>query len=60
MGISQGGRSLCDNVDLRRFQQTFIKNATAPGIDTAVLSIPRGNGKSFLAGHLCYAGPESC
>ena len=26
--------------------------ATAPGIDTAALSLPRGNGKSALAGHL--------
>ena len=37
---------------LRRFQQTFIKNALRPDIDTACLSLPRGNGKSFLAAHL--------
>ena len=37
---------------LRPFQRKFIAAATAPGIDTAVLSIPRGNGKSALAGHL--------
>ena len=37
---------------LRPFQQRFIERATAPGIDTAALSIPRGNGKSWLAGQL--------
>ena len=37
---------------LRRFQKRFIAGATAPGIDTAALSLPRGNGKSALAGHL--------
>ena len=37
---------------LRPFQDRFIRAATAPGIDTAALSIPRGNGKSSLAGHL--------
>ena len=39
-------------VELRPFQRTFIRHATAPGIDTAALSLPRGNGKSWLAGHL--------
>ena len=39
-------------MDLRRFQQKFIREATRPGIDTAALSIPRGNGKSWLAAHL--------
>ena len=38
--------------ELRPFQRRFIDRATAPGIDTAALSVPRGNGKSFLAGHL--------
>ena len=37
---------------LRPFQRRFIAGATAPGVDTAALSIPRGNGKSALAGHL--------
>ena len=37
---------------LRPFQARFIREATAPGIDTACLSLPRGNGKSWLAGHL--------
>ena len=37
---------------LRNFQKRFIKGAFAPGIDTAVLSVPRGNGKSCLAAHI--------
>ena len=37
---------------LRKFQQTFLKNALAPGVDTAGLSLPRGNGKSWLAAHI--------
>ena len=39
-------------VELRPFQRTFIRRALAPGIDVAALSIPRGNGKSWLAAHL--------
>lgn len=39
-------------MDLRPFQQRFISRATAPGVDVAALSLPRGNGKSALAGHL--------
>ena len=39
-------------MDLRPFQRRFIRAATRPGIDTAALSLPRGNGKSALAGHL--------
>ena len=37
---------------LRKFQDEFIRKAMAPGIDIAALSTPRGNGKSFLAGHI--------
>ena len=37
---------------LRPFQTRFIRAATADGIDTAALSLPRGNGKSSLAGYL--------
>ena len=39
-------------IELRPFQRRFVRAATAPGIDTACLSLPRGNGKSALAGHL--------
>ena len=38
--------------DLRPFQRRFLKGALAPGIDVAALSIPRGNGKSALAGYV--------
>ena len=37
---------------LRPFQQRFIRGALAPGIDTAALSLARGNGKSWLAAHI--------
>ena len=37
---------------LRAFQERFVRRALAPGIDVAGLSIPRGNGKSWLAAHL--------
>ena len=37
---------------LRPFQRDFIQAATAHGVDTACLSLPRGNGKSWLAAHL--------
>ena len=36
----------------RPFQREFIREATKPDIDTAVLSLPRGNGKSWLAAQL--------
>ena len=37
---------------LRRFQKEFLAKALAPGVDVAALSLPRGNGKSFLAAHI--------
>ena len=37
---------------LRAFQKQFVRRALAPGVDVAALSIPRGNGKSWLAAHL--------
>ena len=40
------------SLDLRPFQRRFIRAALAPGIKTAVLSLPRGNGKTSLAAHL--------
>ena len=39
-------------IELRPFQRRFVASALAPGVDTAALSIPRGNGKSWLAAHL--------
>lgn len=38
--------------DLRPFQRRFIRNALKAKYDTCVLSLPRGNGKSWLAAHL--------
>ena len=35
-------------MELRAFQRQFISRATAPGIDTAAISLPRANGKTFL------------
>lgn len=43
---------LPDRPLLRPFQRRFVRAATRSGVDTAVLSSPRGNGKSWLAGHL--------
>ena len=40
------------NEQLRAFQKRFVRGALAPGVDVAALSIPRGNGKSWLAAHL--------
>jgi len=37
---------------LRSFQRRFIRAAMRPDIDTAALSLPRGNGKSWLCGHI--------
>ena len=34
------------------FQKEFLKKALSPEVDTAALSIPRGNGKSWLAAHI--------
>ena len=39
-------------MELRRFQKEFIAKAMAPKVLIGALSLPRGNGKSFLAAHL--------
>ena len=39
-------------VTLRPFQLRFLTAALAPKIDTAALSIPRGDGKTWLAAHV--------
>lgn len=48
---------------LRPFQRDIIRGAFAPGIRTALVSLPRGNGKSALAAALALAemfvGPAS-
>ena len=37
---------------LKRFQRRFVARVLSPGIRRAALSLPRGNGKSWLAGYL--------
>ena len=39
-------------ISLQKFQTRFLRHAFAPGIRTAAMSIPRGNGKSTFAGLL--------
>ena len=39
-------------MQLRAFQRRFLAGALAPGVSTAALSLPRGNGKSWLAGFI--------
>ena len=38
--------------ELRGFQTRFLRKALGPGVDVAALSLPRGNGKSWLAAHI--------
>ena len=44
-------------MELRPFQKRFVKGALAPGVDVGALSIPRGNGKSWLGCPSAGAGP---
>ncbi len=50
-------------VRLRKFQRDIIRGAFAPGIRTALVSIPRANGKTALAAMLglaeLFVGPPS-
>ena len=39
-------------VVLRKFQREFLRRALSPDVDIAALSLPRGNGKTFLAAHI--------
>ncbi len=41
------------SIDLRPFQRRFLSNLLRPSTRTAVLSMPRGNGKSTLLAHVC-------
>ena len=43
-------------MELRPFQKRFVKGALAPGVDVAALSIPRANGKTWLAAYLLERG----
>ena len=40
--------------NLEPFQRRFLRGALAPGVRTAALSLPRGNGKSSLVAHLAH------
>ena len=51
-GGGSAGVMFLSQAALRPFQRRFIRAATARGVDTAALSLPRGNGKSSLAGYL--------
>ncbi len=39
-------------LELLPFQRRFLSRALAPGVETAALCLPRGNGKSSLAAHI--------
>ena len=39
-------------IALRPWQRRFVARALSPEVDTAALSIPRGNGKTALAAHI--------
>ena len=51
-----GGGAFCPTGDLffplKPFQRRFVVRVLSPGIRRAALSLPRGNGKSWLAGYL--------
>ena len=51
-----GGGAFCPTGDLffplKPFQRRFVARVLSPGIRRAALSLPRGNGKSWLAGYL--------
>ena len=53
-GVGAAGGRLLTRVfpGLRPFQRRFLRRALAPGVDVAALSLPRGNGKSWLAGFI--------
>ena len=39
-------------IELRPFQREFLRRAFSPGIRTAALSLPRGNGKTTLSAYI--------
>lgn len=54
-GLNNGtvaGVSDATGIPLRPFQRSFLSHALAPGIEIAALSLPRGNGKSWLSAHI--------
>lgn len=61
--LTPRGKGAGDPFKLRTFQRELIRGAFAPGIRTALVSIPRANGKTMLAAALALAemfvGPPS-
>ena len=39
-------------IELQPFQRRFLRASLKPSVDTAALSIPRGNGKSWIAAYI--------
>ena len=60
LGLSQCKSILEVIVELLKFQKDFINQALRPDISICAMSLPRGNGKSTLAGWLACAdhGPD--
>ena len=52
VGSSVSKKGVLDERATKRFPKAVYQSALAPGIDVAALSIPRGNGKSWLAAYL--------
>jgi phage terminase large subunit-like protein len=56
------GKGARSQLRLRKWQKTIVRTVLAPGVRTAVVAIPRGNGKSTLAAALglwaLIDGPE--
>lgn len=61
--VTPRGHGAGDPFKLRPFQRDIIRGSFAPGIRTAVVSIPRSNGKTMMAAALglaeMFVGPPS-
>lgn len=61
--VTPRGHGAGEPLRLRVFQREFVTRAYAPGVRTAVLSLPRANGKTLLSAALALAelfdGPPS-
>jgi phage terminase large subunit-like protein len=61
--VTPRGHGAGDPLKLRRFQRDIVTGAFAPGVRTALISIPRANGKTCLAAALglaeLFVGPPS-
>ena len=49
---AQANRSAVPAIELRPFQKRFVRAVESGRYDVCALSLPRGNGKSWLAAHL--------